>query len=170
VLSIATKVTSDAMNLSMNMMKLVFSIVLVLCIALEYVFLSNPVSENKNENHDLKFEANTTVASVKSLQNITNYNAIVERPLFIEERRFEEEKKEEKVVRRAPVIQDLRVQALGVALSGDGLLAVIKDLKNGQTKRLHIGDDIYGWVLKGVSESSFTFSKDKREKVVKFKE
>jgi hypothetical protein len=152
------------------MMKLILSIILILVIAMEYFLMSDPVSEAKIDDHGLKLEVNNSVPGVKKLERINAYNSIVERPLFIAERRFEEEKKVKKLVTKAPVIQDLRVQALGIALAGDGLLAVVKDLKNGQTLRLHIGDELYGWSLKSVSEISFTFSKGGKEKLIKFKE
>lgn len=151
-------------------MKLGFSLLLILAIAVVYYFMSDTQSGIVSQVQDLKLKsANASSDNVKNLQHISNYNAIVDRPLFIEQRRFEEEKTEV-VVKPKPVIQELLVQALGIALTADGILAVIKDSKNGKTLRLRIGDEIYGWTLKGVSESSFTFSKDEREKVINFKE
>jgi hypothetical protein len=115
-------------------------------------------------------EFNEYDASLKKLKSVRDYSDIAERPLFDEDRVAEKKavKKVKKVVRR-PMVDDLRVQALGVALSSDGILAVIKDLKVGKTVRIRIDEEIYGWKLKSVADNKFTFSKQGKEKVIYFK-
>ncbi len=61
------------------------------------------------------------------------------------------------------------VQALGIAVTGETILAVIKDLENGKVYRLRIDEEINGWTLKDVSTDSFIFSKGETEKSIGFK-
>jgi hypothetical protein len=150
-------------------MKLILSILLILAIALVYYFNRGSEIDTQQSTHDLQIGYSEGDVSGKKLKNLNQYSAIIERPLFIEERQFEEEKKVKVVTRPKRVIEDLKVKALGIALTSEGILAVLKDLKNGKNLRLRIGEEIYGWRLDGVSESSFTFSKGGREKVIAFK-
>jgi hypothetical protein len=151
-------------------MKLIFSAIMLVAIALVYFYMSDSLSEKQTVAHELNLDLGKPGAAVKKLENINHYNSIIDQPLFVEERRFEEEKKQVKIVKPVPVIEILNVKPLGIALSGEGLIAVMTDKKNGKTLRMRIGDEIYGWTLKGVSEFSFTFSKGGKEKVVNFKE
>ena len=107
--------------------------------------------------------------SIKKLGNIDEYESITEKPLFVESREKTIKVVKKKKPQRKAVVQDLKVQALGIALTNEGVLAVIKDLKNGKIIRLRINEEIYGWSLDGVSEDSFTFSKDGQTKIIKFK-
>ncbi len=150
-------------------MKYFASILLVLTAALSFYFLNNALMEKANVTQELHMNVSSNANSVKNIGKISEYSAIVERPLFIEERRFEKEQ-QQKVIRKAtPVVQDLKVQALGIALTGEGIIAVLKDLSNGKIYRLRIGEEIYGWSLKSVSHESFTFVKGEAEKLIKFK-
>jgi hypothetical protein len=151
-------------------MKLIFSAIMLVVIALVYLYLADSLSEKPTVTHELNLDLGKSRAAVKKLESISHYNSIIDRPLFVEERRFEEEKKPVTIVKPVAVIEKLNVKALGIALSGEGLIAVLTDKKNGKTLRMRIGEKIYGWTLKGVSESSFTFSKGGKEKVVNFKE
>jgi Tfp pilus assembly protein PilO len=150
-------------------MKAIISLILFIALVLLYLIQGQSEEEQQQTTRDLKINYSQDDTNVKQLKNLNAYNAIVERPLFLEERQFEEEKKVKVVTRPKRVIEDLKVTALGIALTSDGILAVLKDLKNGKNLRLRIGDEIYGWRLDGVSESSFTFSKAGREKVIAFK-
>lgn len=151
-------------------MKLLFSLIFILGIALVYYFSRGAETDNQQAAHDLQIGYAQDEVSGKNLKNLNQYDAIIERPLFIEERQFAEEQKVKVVRKPKPVIEDLKVKALGIALTGDGILAVLKDLKNGKNIRLRIGEEIYGWRLDGVSESSFTFSRDGKERVIAFKD
>jgi hypothetical protein len=106
--------------------------------------------------------------AINSLGNPDQYDSIVKRPLFIEARKFEEEKKAVAKARPVPVRQDLKLLALGVAVSGEGILAVVKSLKTGKISRLNIGEQIEGWELKSVSGDRFTFTRDTRKKVINY--
>lgn len=150
-------------------MKLIISILLTLGIALVYFMTGESETDSNQQNQELQIGYAQDDVRVNNLKSLNQYNAIVERPLFVEERQFEPEEEVKVVSKPKPVIEDLKVQALGIALTSDGILAVLKDLKNGKNLRLRIGEEIYGWRLDGVSESSFTFSKGGREKVVAFK-
>jgi hypothetical protein len=151
-------------------MKYIISLVLIIAIVLLFFINSNIESGSRQASHELQFSFSQEATNVKKLKNMGDYNAIVERPLFIEDRQFVEVKKVKVAPKKRPVIDDLKVKALGIALTGDGILAVLKDLKNGNNLRLRIGEEIYGWRLDSVSESSFTFSKAGKEKVVAFKD
>lgn len=151
-------------------MKSILSLILIIAIVLVYFVNTQSEQEQQQAGRDLQINFSQDDSNVKQLENLNAYNAIVERPLFIEDRQFVEEKKVQVVRKPKPVIDDLKVTALGIALTGDGILAVLKDLKNGNNLRLRIGEEIYGWRLDAVSESSFTFSKAGKEKVVVFKE
>lgn len=150
-------------------MKLIISIFFVLGIALVYYFGSGAETEDQQAAPDLQIGQVQDEVREKKPDSLSQYKAIIERPLFIEERQFAAEEEVKVVIKPKPVIEDLKVQALGIALSSEGILAVLKDLKNGKTLRMRIGDEIYGWALKGVSETSFTFSKGGKEKVITFK-
>ena len=151
-------------------MKSILSLILVVAVAAVYFVMGQSTPEQGQSGRDLQINYGQDDSNVKQLKNLNAYSAIVERPLFIEDREFAEEKKVEVVRKPKPVIDDLKVTALGIALTGDGILAVLKDQKNGNNLRLRIGEEIYGWRLDAVSESSFTFSKSGKEKVVAFKD
>ncbi len=108
-------------------------------------------------------------SDLKPLEKINSYQGITNMPLFDEDREPDKKVVKTKKVVKAPVVDNLQVQALGIALSSDGIIAVIKDLKNGKILRLRINEEIYGWVLKGVSQEKFTFSKKGKEKTIIFK-
>ncbi len=151
-------------------MKIIVTTLLLISLGVVYFFMDSPESDVSAVDSNINIGFSNKELKEKSLESISHYNAIIEKPLFIEDREFEKEE-EVKIVRKPkPVIEDLKVKALGVALTSDGLLAVIVDLKNSKNLRLRIGDKIYGWRLDGVSESSFTFSKDGKEKVIAYKD
>jgi hypothetical protein len=116
-----------------------------------------------------RLDINDTRFELTSIGRLSDFNTIAQRPLFIEARR---EQEAPKVVRKAitPVIQNLRVKALGHAVSGNQLLAVIKDLSNGKTLRMRIDENIQGWTLTAVNNSSFTFRKGQAEQVITFRD
>jgi hypothetical protein len=150
-------------------MKVLLSIVLVAGIYLSYLFIEKQVGrEVSGPAGGLEF--NEYSASLKKLDSVREYEAIATRPLFDEDR-IEDKQEVKKAPKAVPrrVVDSLKVQALGVALSSDGILAVIKDLKTGRTVRLRIDDELYGWKLTSVADNKFTFSKQGKERVVQFK-
>lgn len=150
-------------------MKLLFSLLLILALSLTYFYMDQALTQDETASHDTKLDLKPVTSDKENLKQMNAYSAIVDRPLFIEERRFEQEIKEKVIRKPTPVIQDFKVQGLGIALTGEGIIAVLKDLKNGDIVRLRIGDGFSGWSLKSVSHESFTFVKGEAEKVIKFK-
>lgn len=105
----------------------------------------------------------------RQLNQFTDYRVIAEKPLF------DQDREPPKVVAVKPnVIQkkaerQLMVQALGIAVSGETILAVVKDLRTGTITRLKVNEELEGWTLSGVSTDSFIFTKGDNEKIVNFK-
>jgi len=150
-------------------MRYFFTLILLIALFLTYFFVVNILQNKEIESEEYNVNFNQEDLSVKKLGNIGEYESITERPLFVESREKSKKVVKKKKVKRKPVIEDLKVQALGIALTNEGILAVIKDLKNGKIIRLRIKEKIYGWSLDGVSEDSFTFSKGEQGKVINFK-
>ena len=140
-----------------------------MAIAGTYYFVSNLLDNKEVENKEYVANFSKEDSGVVKLGQLANYDSISNRPLFTESRELAKKviKEKRKVIK--PVIQDLKVQALGIALTGEGVLAVIKDLRNGKIVRLRINEEIYGWSLQGVSEENFVFMKDKQRKLINFK-
>jgi len=150
-------------------MRYFFTLILLIALFFTYFFVVNILQNKEIESEEYNVNFNQEDLSVKKLGNIGEYESITERPLFVESREKSKKVVKKKKVKRKPVIEDLKVQALGIALTNEGILAVIKDLKNGKIIRLRIKEKIYGWSLDGVSEDSFTFSKGEQGKVINFK-
>ena len=108
-------------------------------------------------------------AALKKLKPIEQYQSISQAPLFNENRKLQQQKPVVRVKKTQPRIQPLKVKPLGIALTTDGILAVIKDLSNGQLMRMKINDVVQGWTLKAVSNESFTFIKGETEKIISYK-
>ncbi len=106
---------------------------------------------------------------LERLKPVQHYAAISQQPLFDETRKPPVVVVQPKVVKKKPLVRQLRIQALGIAVTSENVLAVVKDLRDGKIRRLRIDDTIDGWALKGVSEDSFVFNRNGSEKVVKFK-
>ncbi len=114
------------------------------------------------------FRFAATDSQTRQLNDVSQYQAISSIPLFDEDRRPEKKVVAIKVVQKK-VEKQLKVQALGIAVSGDGLLAVVKDLRTGRIYRLRVDDAVDGWTLTDVSAERFIFAKAGVEKSVKFK-
>ena len=150
-------------------MPYLLSLILLLAIPATYYFVENILQSKEIESKEYIVNFEQDAFSIKKLGNIDEYESITEMPLFVESReKFIKVVKKKKLQRKA-VVQDIKVLALGIALTNEGILAVIKDLKNGKIIRLRINEEIYGWSLDGVSEDSFTFSKEGQSKVINFK-
>ena len=106
---------------------------------------------------------------IRQLGDISGYQDISARPLFDADREPEKKIEKKKVTKKKVVEKKLMVQALGIAITGENLLAVVKDMRNGKILRLRVNEQIDGWTLTSVSADSFVFSKGATEKVVKFK-
>jgi hypothetical protein len=103
---------------------------------------------------------------IRQLDPFNAYDSISRKPLFDLDREPEKLEVKNEVIQ---IKKDLLVQAIGIAVTGETILAVIKDLDNGKIYRLRIDEEINGWALKSVSADSFVFSKSEIEKSIGFK-
>ena len=150
------------------MIKLLLSVFFMAAIYASYQNINESV-HSAPENTSRSPAISELKSDIRKLQPLSNYQAITQAPLFDEDR-LPEKMVLKKVVKKIKRINnELRVQGLGIAVMDEGILAVIKDLKNGKTMRLRIGEIIYGWSLKSVSNKHFTFVKGEVEKVINFK-
>ena len=108
-------------------------------------------------------------SEIRKLEPFNVYESIALKPLFDSDREPEKIEVTKEAIQKIPVKKDLLVQALGIAVTGETILAVIKDLENGKVYRLRIDEEINGWALKDVSTDSFIFSKGETEKSIGFK-
>ncbi len=150
------------------MMKLLISTTLLAAIFLSYYLLSSLVGE------DVSVPVNTlnfsqSGSEIKKLQAFNVYENIAKIPLFDADREPVKVEVKKKTARKKVVQKKLLVKALGIAVTDEGILGVVKDMKTGKILRLRINEEIDGWILKSVSANSFVFSKDETEKVIKFK-
>lgn len=150
-------------------MKSVISLILILLIAGSYFFVERRLEAADQDVPDVALQIKPAEIKLSSLDRVDDFNAIANRPLFVEQRKIEVEKKPEVKKKRAPVRRTLKVQALGVAVSNEGILAVVKSQTSGKIFRLNVGDEIDGWTLESVANQRFTFSRDNVNKVVTFK-
>ena len=115
------------------------------------------------------FEFSVSRSETRQLNDISEYQDISARPLFDQDRKLEEKVVAKKIMQKKVVEKQLMVQALGIAITGEKLLAVVKNLSNGKILRLRINEEIEGWTLISVSAEKFVFTKSEAEKVVKFR-
>jgi hypothetical protein len=107
--------------------------------------------------------------SVEELELFDNYRVITSKPLFDQDRKPMKVAVVKKLAQQKKVAKPLKIQALGIAVTGESLLAVVKDLRTGKISRLRVNDELDGWTLRSVSNNSFVFAKGGIEEVVKFK-
>lgn len=150
-------------------MKTVISLILILLIAGSYFYVEHRLEAAERGIPDVALQIDPAEIRLSSLGRASDFSSISDRPLFVEQRKFEVEKKPEVNKKRAPVRRTLKVQALGVAVSNEGILAVVKSQTSGKIFRLNIGDEIDGWTLESVANQQFSFSRDNINKVVTFK-
>jgi hypothetical protein len=150
-------------------MKAIITLVLTLLIVASYFYIERRLEAAEQEVPDVALQITPAEIRLSSLGNVSSYSSISDRPLFVETRKFEVEKKPEVKVKKAPVRRTLKVQALGVAVSNEGILAVVKSQTSGKIFRLNVGDEIDGWTLQSVANQRFTFTRDNVNKVVTFK-
>ena len=100
----------------------------------------------------------------------SDFLAITKKALFNEDRRVAPPKT--KTVRKpaAPPQQRLDVQALGVALSDESFLAVVKDRRSGVIRRMRLNEEINGWKLVSITREGFSYRKAGREVFIPFKQ
>ncbi len=150
------------------MIKLIISILLLAGITGSYYLLGSSIGKTVTIS-DNTLEFSEAVSATRKLQAFSTYEDIAMRPLFDADREPVKIKVKKKTVQKKQVKQDLLVKALGIAVAGDSILAVLKDMKTGKIYRLRINETISGWALNSVSANSFIFSKGGTEKAVTFK-
>lgn len=134
-----------------------------------YWYVSNRIDQAGSEAQVFNMAVSPGKLEINGLDNIRAYDAIVERPLFIEEREIKKTLKKRTTRIVKPAVKKLKLKALGVAVTNETVLAVVKNLSTGKITRLNVGDLIDGWTLESVAEHSFVFSKDNQQKIVRFK-
>jgi len=99
----------------------------------------------------------------------SDYRIITDKALFNEERRVETLRPR---ARPAPApVRDERLEllALGIAVSDEGFLAVVKDKRKGAIIRMRLNERFNGWELQAISPDGFTYNKAGREAFIPFK-
>ena len=88
-----------------------------------------------------------------SLAPMADFSAILERPLFSPTRR----PPAEGVAAVAPSEPELKVTLVGVIISSDEQIAIVKLNDAASFARLSVGDSFQGWVLDSIEPSRVTF-------------
>lgn len=149
-------------------MKLLLTIFLLAAICMSY-YLANRVINTDVSITNGDFGFSGSGLDMQELSQFDSYQAISRKPLFDQDREPVKIVVEKKPTIEKVVAKPLAVQALGIAVSGERLLAVVKDLRTGKVHRLRVNDAVEGWTLIDVSTDSFVFAKAGVEKTVKFK-
>ncbi|MCP3849233.1 MAG: hypothetical protein GY694_03180 [Gammaproteobacteria bacterium] len=150
------------------MIKLIISIILLSGIIGSYYLLGSSIGKAVTM-PDNTLEFSGDISEIRKLQAFNTYEDIAMRPLFDADREPVKIKAKKKTVQKKQVKQDLLVKALGMAVAGDSILAVLKDMKTGKIHRMRINETINGWALNSVSANIFVFSKGGTEKAITFK-
>jgi len=103
-------------------------------------------------------------------RSASDFQSVTKKALFNEERRVAAPKT--RVVRKpaSPRQQKLDVQALGIALSDEGFLAVVKERRSGDIRRMRLNEEINGWELVSITREGFSYRKEGREVFIPFKQ
>ena len=91
-----------------------------------------------------------------SLPSISNYQVVVERPLFISGRRPLEPEAISTAAPPVPKHSDLTIQLIGVVITAKGQQVLVKDKKTQETSYLQIGDRIDGWIIQQIDPERLT--------------
>ncbi len=105
---------------------------------------------------------------ITRLDPVNQYADIARYPLFDATRR-PPVVKIKTVKKKKKVPPKLQVQALGIAVTDDSVLAVVKNLRTGKIKRMKFDEQIDGWTLKEVGEDRFLFEKNGVQREILFK-
>ncbi len=132
-----------------------------------YYLVDSRISEEVNVPSN-SFGFSDASSETRQLNDISQYQAISADPLFDADREPAKKVVIKKVVQKK-VEKQLKVQAIGIAVTGENLLAVVRNLRTGKIARLRVNEEIDGWTLNSVSADSFVFAKGENKKVVKFK-
>ncbi len=104
--------------------------------------------------------------STSQLANIDSYSEIIERPLFSFDR---QETQEEIVTEQIPTqrpARDPNLQLIGIVLSDEGQIALIKTRKDPKVKRVKLDEKIENWTLIELQNNSVKLLSGKQEFVL----
>jgi hypothetical protein len=93
---------------------------------------------------------------------LPDYRNIIERPLFLADRRPPEETSEETPVSETPV-GDEDLLLLGVVLTPDANMALLQVDQRGQVARLRVGEKVNGWELQSIQPNQVNLNNGERE-------
>jgi hypothetical protein len=104
------------------------------------------------------------VAEEFQLPALASYDMIEERPLFVEGRRPPPEEDEESAEESVTVsVTPPSLSLLGVLITPEGRLALVRTSKPPEVKRLREGDLVDGWKLAEIGAASILFSQGELE-------
>jgi general secretion pathway protein N len=88
---------------------------------------------------------------VPPLEDKDQYAVVMERPLFLPDRRPSPEEPEEPEAKKPEVDPDLsKVSLTAVLITPKETSAWVKDPKEKELVRLHLGDELHGWTVKEI--------------------
>jgi hypothetical protein len=149
-------------------MKLLLTILFAGAIYMSYYMANTELGKDVSVTSN-NFGFSGSTQSIRELDNFNEYQVIAGKPLFDQDREPHKRVVEKKITKQKAVRKKLEVQALGIAIVGDNLLAVVKNIRDGKIIKLHVNDEVAGWTLTSVSADSFVFAQGEIETVVKFK-
>ena len=148
------------------------SLILLLSLALvAFVLLRMPDPQDAGraaETAAAEGQKRTEIVQAPRLQPLAAYAAITDRALFTRERSVKKAPKKQKpvVARQEP---RLMLQALGIAVSEEGFIAIVKNRRTNKIERLRLHQKIDGWELVSITTEGFSFSKAGKKIFVVFK-
>ncbi len=111
----------------------------------------NPATELAQPPANLKLKTTPTIQA-QPLANMSEYEEIIERPLFSSNRQPEEETVEQETVQRPVRNPDLKLA--GIVISNEENVALIKSRKEPKLQRLKLEEKIDGWKLIAIKSNS----------------
>lgn len=106
---------------------------------------------------------NTTAASVMRVADLKKFTAIVKRPLFYPDRRPLPPEPKEKPA-PPPSAPDVKLTLVGVFLTANAKVALIRNDQTHKVSRLNIGEEVANWQLEKVKPESVTLRRGDRSK------
>jgi hypothetical protein len=118
------------------------------------------VTSAPNQTSSNEFEV--TPVQPFQIDPLNDYRDIIERPLFLAERRPPEEVPEEMPASETPV-DDEDLVLLGVVLTPDANMALLLVDQGGRIARLRVGEKVNGWELQSVQANQVNLHNGEKE-------
>lgn len=155
-------------------MKYLVLLLMLTALAGLYYRIALPV-DGPTETRSATGDFEITLPNVRDARLLLNrpardFQSLTQKALFNEDRRVTPPKPK---VQRKPVPrpqQKLDVLALGIAVSDEGFLAVVKERRNGEIRRMRLNEKINDWELVSITREGFSYRKEGREVVIPFKQ